>query len=210
MTKERPIIMQADSVRTTLAGRKTMTRRVIKPQPDESVTALVPRRTRAGNVLWGNALWKTKRYGTLIELQPRKCPYGQEGDRLWVKETWMLGDTLQAWDIPEAIAAHNESALYRADVNGEDTTGWGWKSPLFMPRWASRLTLEIVNVKVERLFDITEEDAKAEGVSIDATGTLTYRGAFAITWEAINGKRGYGWENGSNPFVWCIEFRKVE
>jgi hypothetical protein len=93
-----------------------------------------------------------------------------------------------------------------------------WRPSIHMPRWASRITLEIVSVRVERLQDINEEDAKAEGVlpaaygepdyTEDDYGPKNHRDGFQLLWDSINGPRGYGWD--VNPFVWCVEFRRIK
>ena len=136
------------------------------------------------------------------------CPYGKIGDRLWVRETWA--------NILELSPEKN--LVYKAT----DWKGWleyevepiKWSSPLFMPRWASRITLEITNIRVERLQDITEEDAEAEGISWSHSGgpfdNPEIIGAienFAYFWDSLNAKRGYPWD--SNPWVWVIEFKKI-
>jgi hypothetical protein len=211
--KERPIIFTAESVRAILDGTKTQTRRVIKPQPDSTVTGLVPRTTYAGNVLWSNALWETKKYGRLIEMNDRKCPYGHAGDHLWVRETWVKWDGGLVY-LEKSLDKHGnedaDSKRCRLDY------GVTWKSPLFMPRWASRITLEIVGVKAERLNEISETDAKAEGVTPDPNilepkapfpARISHRSTFAAIWDGINAKRGYPWD--SNCWVWAIEFRRV-
>jgi hypothetical protein len=125
------------------------------------------------------------------------CKYGQPGDRLWVKETFWTGGT-------------KEETAYRADAEMPSSAtkmGCKWKPSIFMPRKASRITLEIVNVRVERLQNITEEDANAEGIpSRMSVQTLTPAVAdYAALWESIN---GYGsWT--MNPWVWVIEFKKL-
>jgi len=178
--KERPIIFSDEMVRAILAGEKTQTRRVMKPQPVNLVDAI----------------------------QWEKCPQGIPGDRLWVRETWAAPGYLDHRK-PSDIEDWNP-ILYRADgfIARQFEVGWSWhafmfgrwRPSVFMPRWASRINLEIVNVRVERLQDISEEDAKAEGCK----GIKEFR----ATWGRINAKRGYGWE--SNPYVWVIEFQVKE
>ncbi len=191
--KERPIIFNSDEVRAILEGRKTMMRRVIKPQPHE----IAYRDCYVNEEL--AYFW---RYGKEREdcPRPKDCPFGQPGDRLWVKETWRL-----------PYGAPNRWVDYKAD---DARDGFKWRSPVRMPRWASRITLEIINVHVERLQDISEEDAKAEGVAWVGLGRLgcklgdgSYREGFSFTWDSI-AKRSYGWD--TNPWVWVIEFKQVE
>ena len=175
--KEYPILFSGPMVRAILEGRKTMTRRVIRPLGDHSYWS-------------GN------------------CPYGQPGDRLWVQETW--------WTNGENKSI--ESCAYRArDKSPDHMLGEKWHPSIHMPRWASRLTLENISVRVERVQDISEEDARAEGVDpiVDALGniyaqdgySIGYRLAFTDLWDSINAKRGYSCE--SNPSVWVVEFKPL-
>jgi uncharacterized protein YqfB (UPF0267 family) len=127
------------------------------------------------------------------------CPYGIPGDRLWVRETWAdpCGKRLPVYRADEATAYLNVK----------------WRPSIFMPRWASRITLEVTGVRVERLQDITEEDAQAEGVEARrsmkdgvAPVVYSYQDPFRIIWDSINGKK-YPWSD--NPWVWVIEFRHM-
>lgn len=146
-----------------------------------------------------------------------KCPHGVPGDRLWVRETWYdnLGEVRTSADGRDEV-------YYRADglpdMEGEEHD-LKWRPSIHMPRWASRLTLEIVDVKVERLQGISEEDAVAEGVG-EVGGAIVHRCdsdtkhpaavyQFAQLWDSINGtKHGCSWQD--NPWVWAIEFKKQE
>jgi hypothetical protein len=132
--------------------------------------------------------------------------YGAKGDVLWVRETWLVN-------------AHNET-IYCADwkEKGYEYRGFGWKPSIHMPRWASRICLEVVNIRVERLQNISEEDIAAEGVEacLDCDAYILVHKSdeqhwrtddFVELWNSINGKRGYGWE--TNPYVWAVEFRKL-
>ncbi|HMO85721.1 MAG TPA: hypothetical protein PKC18_12475, partial [Lacipirellulaceae bacterium] len=175
MIKERPILFSSAMVRAILDGHKKQTRRVINP--GKYLSCLDPEDDQ--------------------EQLLKYCPYGQTGDRLWVRETWSDGPN--PWGKP---------VVYRADVTPEMYATYEdcdipryWKSPIYMPRWASRITLEIVGVRVERLQSISQDDAIAEGVFM-----LAYKShvdSFAATWDEINAKRGHSWE--SNPLVWAIE-----
>ncbi|MFN8993924.1 MAG: hypothetical protein ACK5X3_09750, partial [Pseudomonadota bacterium] len=143
------------------------------------------------------------------------CPYGQPGDRLWVREAWLTVD--------------GESAFYRADyapdAKGERDHGVSWRPAMFMPRWASRIELKVTGIRVERLQDISEADAVAEGVERTVTGDGWRRycndeqqeaagltpcssaiGSFQSLWESINGPGAWG----ANPWVWVVEFRRIE
>ncbi len=193
--KERPIIFSSDSVRAILENRKTQTINVIKPQP---LPYWIPATVLANGV----AIFD-EQHG--LDVHRLKCPYGQLGDRLWVRETFCdLGDG----SMPGRV-------LYKASFDDLDAemmrqSGVGmpiWKSPVCMPRWASRITLEIINIRVERLQDISIDDIYAEGcpaISSDADGSELYEW-YSDFWDSINAKRGYSWE--SNPFVWVIEFK---
>lgn len=193
--KERPILFSGEMVRAILDGRKTMTRRVIKPQPDNVTTGPTP--MGANWMAWGMD-------GIVRDLW---CPYGQPGDRLWVRETF-------ATDIQGCPGEYGLS--YRADhidPRGDGPTRIKWTPGIHMFREYSRINLEITNVSVERLQDITEDDAIAEGVQyFIASGKMTrsemsMRSAFAGLWDSINLKRGYGWD--TNPWVWVIEFKRL-
>ena len=179
--KTKPIIFKAEMVTAILAGKKTQTRRIIKPQPENNV-----------NFGYSNnmAYW-----------QPRniKCPYGKIGDKLWVRENFYV--------LPHIWAQHhNEQPVhYSADVvNKQHIEDYVQKPSIHMPRWASRITLEITNIRVERIQDISEDDAKAEGIRYDVNG---FRYEFKHLWDSINKKRGFGWNK--NPWVWVIEFKKL-
>jgi hypothetical protein len=198
--KERPILFSGEMIRALLAGTKTQTRRVMKPQPVE----IAP----------GHLEWKDRR--GLEAAAPIKdagwwfdCPYGHINDRLWVRETWMV----------EHFPSDGSQLIhYRADDTPAGS-GWTaarmWKPSIHMPRAYSRITLEITDVRVERLQDISVVDAEAEGVGsyTRARGVLSAmppdpRWRFVELWNAINGPRGYGWE--TNPFVWVLEFKRVK
>ncbi len=177
----KPIIFNTDMVRAILDGRKTQTRRVI---PRDVVTK--------------NAIASIIRGG---ELGFTKCPYGQVGSKLWVRETWV--PTFQGLDC-----------LYKADETGKPSLFpvSGWKPSIHMPRWASRITLEITEVRVERLQEISEEDAIAEGIPPFAPNGKVQSSTipckhFSTLWDSLNAKRGYGWE--TNPWVWVISFRRA-
>lgn len=182
---ERPILFSGPMVNAIIAGRKTVTRRVVKPQPDEE---------REGHAWWRDGWFRTARYEHSGEDHPASklltCPYVKPGTRLWVRETWrpiLSGRLAGGYD-------------YRADDPSASGEGFmPWKLSIFMPRAASRLTLEVVSVRVERLQDVTEADAVLEG--------LERREHFIRLWNELNGKK-YPWE--SNPFVWRVEFRKLE
>lgn len=153
----------------------------------------------------------------------KHCPYGRVGDRLWLREAWAAQhrfDARKPSEIPAGSKVH-----YRATWEGP--SGLLWRTPIYVPRWASRVTLEITDIRVQRLVDITEQDAATEGFplpnpqpgvlrvkALDGTVTtsrvqtweFTARGSFFHTWASLNGKRA-PWS--SDPFVWVISFKRV-
>lgn len=215
--KERPIIFNTESVRAILAGRKTQTRRVVKNRHfSEDFHA------RSGVVGVAQAL---REYG--IDQLHVKCPYGQSGDRLWVKETFNIGFSEREIDGDPATG-EGMDPVYQADRENEHPMPEyeydKWQSPIFMPRWVCRIILEINEVRVERLQDISEEDAWAEGVNYGWTRDnlsipiekvflpdLKFadpRPTFRSLWDSINGKNNTSWVD--NPWVWVISFRLIE
>jgi hypothetical protein len=140
------------------------------------------------------------------------CPYGQPGDRLWVRETWKPMNDLKGGGIPRWGITCGEGCTWKEGC--PDQSG-PWKPSIFMPRWASRITLEIMDIRVERLQEITEEDALKEGCEREMVADGSSWGAglidavenFEKLWDSINGKK-YPWS--SNPWVWVISFRRSE
>lgn len=201
--KEGPILYSTDNVRAILDGRKTQTRRVIKPQPPEDavVFAWFAPEIKEGKAPEG--CWYEDKNGLKFHC---KCPYGQIGDRLWVRETLFRHPYLD-----EAGYLADETPVFINQTIG-DMAKWQWRKDIlpsiFMPRWASRITLEITRLRVERLQDISEEEAEAEGIVIEKGDYYrTCKGKFHQLWDSLNAKRGFGWE--TNPWVWVIEFIKV-
>jgi len=231
--KERPILFSAPMVRALLAGTKTQTRRVVKGDIVSHSDGSKRRVFMDRDIAEVNALLKERQDSPLKRVA---CPYGQGKDRLWVKETWRTGTRLDAMS-PSQIeqkcrdAGYDKGACcpvrYLADGH---TTQWGDRDTddfghfgktrvsIHMPRWASRLTLEIVSVRVERLNDISEADAIAEGVTAVSSGGVTLftttgvncfqtaKDAYAALWESINGPGS--WD--ANPWVWAVEFRRSD
>jgi len=201
--KERSIIMGPESVRAILDGRKTETRRVIKPQPTD------------GWPQW----WHGKSYGNEAHFRRGAmldyCPYGQVGDRLWVRETFYAQPGLAPLTEPQPIH-------YALDVpDRRQVEDYDLRPSIHMPRWASRITLEIVEVRAERLQDITEEGAIAEGVECwngevwSGKDKAFYSGnelppirRFEAMWDSINARHGYPFF--ANHWMWVITFRRVE
>ncbi len=196
--KERPILFSAPMVRALLDGRKTQTRRVVKPHPYMCLSS-EQWKTRA---LSGVDSYMRPMGSVVLEELLSRCPYGQPRDRLWVRETF---------------AQHQQFAdvAYRADGEEfEDSDGFSWepkwKPSIHMPRNISRIDLEIIGVRVERLQDISEADCAKEGAPFSYSGFAPedapdWRGWYRDLWESINGPGS--WDQ--NPWVWVIEFRRV-
>lgn len=190
--KERPILFSGPMVLAILDGRKTQTRRVVKTQPDFVNSLGIP--------FWPHGKGP---------VDYRLCPYGKTGDLLWVKETFaqILFDP-EIYDSPRASTGLD--LLYRSDDDdGPWYRGVKWKPSIFMPRVFSRIALEITDVRVERVQDIAPSDIEAEGVDRNECGCddcLMHD--FTVLWNSINTKRGFPMS--ANPWVWVIEFRRVE
>ena len=195
--KEHPILFSAPMVRAILEGRKTMTRRIVKPQP-------IPDPVAPDRLLMWNEASMTKDAAFT-----KYCPYGQPADLLWVRETWA---TWPSMDGIKPSKLYNQMIHYRAtfdpeSVNHPPAMPKKWRPSIFMPRWASRITLEVVSVKVERVQDITTNDAMSEGVDTSKHVMGDHCPEFMRLWDSMNAKRGYGWD--VNPWVWVVEFRRV-
>lgn len=186
--KEHPIIFNAEMVRAILEGRKTQTRRVMKPQPSP-----VADWAHGNPELVSCGFDGTNGYASYTggAFKRFRCPYGTPGDQLWVRETWAILD-----DMPDS-----RDIVYRADYPGEKSPEGRWRSPIHMFRWASRITLEVVSVQVERVQDLSTRDCVAEGISQMSNPTPKYpqgtvirkdslRRIFSEVWDSINAKRG--------------------
>ena len=197
------LLLTDGMVRAVLAGLKTKTRRPLKPQPDEG---------RKGSF---------------------SCPFGQVGDRLWIRETFCLEHQVESdqpppftdgrpirWEFagmesdPEGADSMWLQPHYRATDPTPELSYYGseeeptvrWKSSIHMPRWASRITLEITEIRVERVQEITEEEAISEGFFPDDGVSEVY--CFSEAWDSLYAKKGLGWY--ANPWVWVLTFRRVE
>ena len=187
--KERPILFSAPMVRALLVGTKTQMRRIVKARDLE---------------------WMDVHQGLREPDNAERCPYGKPGgDRLYVREAWAAP---HAYDhLPPRLIPQDARIHYAAT---EDRGGLPWRPSIHMPRWASRITLEITSVRMERLQDIDLADALAEGIS--DTGALILDSAgneqggpiaeYAVLWEQINGPGS--WD--ANPWVWVVEFKAIE
>ncbi len=211
--KEQPIIFTGDSIRRILERRKTQTRRVCRDQTPKKYW-------------WGDNLpmipdGKEKYTGWVKDIPkvaigiPTKCPYGIPGDRLWVRERFRV-DKPFTGDLDHDLTTHR--ITYYADDHPKYRDQDKWKPSIFMPRKASRITLEVVSVRVERIQLISNADILAEGVTpveidpIDPPDPWddfhqAYRLPFEKLWNSINAKRGYGWEQ--DPWCWVVEFKPL-
>lgn len=205
--KDRPILFSGPMVRAILEGRKTQTRRVMKPQPPRGFGW--PECSESGT--WAFLREREKR-----EWFDVRCPYGLVGELLWVRESWAMRGLPATLGIRGAKYAAPKAFLYRAD-GGKPPAGIQWVASIHMPRAASRITLEVVGVRVERLWKITEADVLAEGIEpqhLERNREWFLRNdvagvTFSEPWDAINGKRpGCAWRD--NPWVWVVEFRRME
>jgi hypothetical protein len=210
---EKPILFSGPMVRAILAGNKTQTRRVVKLIDfGKSTTNGYDWHFRNQRLLWNDVSDE--------RLLERYAPY-KKGQIIWVRETCRaeeLGPDLvdgvryRADDMFATICNLNEAIVPWLKLRDYNNGRGTWVPSIYMPRWASRISLEVLDVNVERLQEITEEDAMAEGVeSLKIVGSdgpeISARSEFALLWDSINGKK-YPWD--SNPWVWKITFRKVE
>lgn len=199
--KERPILFSGAMVRAILDGTKTQTRRVI------SNVATIGRVTEFGRsdttgYDWtmrdSRLRWNDLRHKQLID----RCPYGQPGDRLWVRETFQRftddGEILYKAG-PAGFEAMNE-------LKRDECPEARWRPAIHMPRWASRITLEVTGVRVERLQEISGADAVAEGVRSRLPDNGIAVAEYRDLWEGINGAESWS----ANPWVWVIEFEVVK
>lgn len=222
--EDRPIVFTGDMVRATLAGRKTMARRCMELQPTIEPSLHTDQK-------WGIvATWPGE---SEFDYYDCHCPYGKPGDRLWVKEAWFEHDDhVHAWGAGNSAEGEGADDMngfwtrYAADgFRAQPPTKWYEREATDMPRWASRLTLEITALWVKRLQDIEEVHARAEGVTgivhdvnveatsltpdghmLSGTGSATWIESFRKGWNERNPDND--WD--SKPWVWVIEFRRIK
>lgn len=207
--KDKPILFNADMIRALLDGRKTQTRRIVKPQPIWIGEPGVPFKTT-------NADPK----GII------NCPYGYRGRLAWVRETTEADETTNDTCVLSRYSADGKPVLYSGSDDPEydgSIAHWDYhqstRPSIHMHRWASRLTLKIIDIRIERVQDISDGDAKAEGCKgwelraychDHDVGIMVYETSceqFKVLWNSINTKRGFGWDK--NPWVWCVSFSVI-
>ncbi len=203
--REKPILFNTEMVKAILDGRKTQTRRVVKPQPEYDIvqTNDSPPRFFDGDFM------------DHVINNYVKCPYGQPGDELWVRETF----TFDIGEMPPIDQNGNpdlkEVIIYKATDHDPACYDGKWIPSIFMPREKSRIQLKVKDIRVERVQDISEDDIKAEGLSMHLmdicvvfsekhNGTYGLREKWIELWNSINFDRGFGWT--LNPWVWVVEF----
>lgn len=192
----KPILFKTEMIRAILDGKKTQTRRVIKPQPIVDYDS--------GYVYWKKSQFDIHGMPLSIEL-PKLCPYGTEGDILYVRETWLNDNHIDG----------KRGYCYKADFSNTFASSVCWAPSLFMPKEAARIYLEIKEVRVERLQNISANSAISEGISLPNYAEQYIKDVdyptppeiFCELWDSINGKK-YSWS--SNPFVWVIEFEQID
>lgn len=200
---DKPIVLSGREVRACLreVDPKTMTRRVVKPQPPAWIDSYVRSASEEHWIPQGVFIKDTMGFfnkGTPCEMRsngsPVRCPYGSPGARLWVRETWA-----------EISGDWGSEVVYAADYgDGSDkAAGVRYRPSIHMPRWASRITLELTDVRVERLQEITAKDVVAEGFPFSSDLDV-----FKATWDKLNARRGFGWS--ADPWVWALSFRRLE
>jgi hypothetical protein len=233
--RERPILFSAPMVRAILEGRKSQTRRIVKPQPVQPAADCHPKnvakhpapyldaycsqRKTPENPRGMSDQWCWWQVDDRQCLPMFRCPYGQPGGRLWVRETWARNTNQVSDTHMDTSVVYRADGEKRAQNNGTDLP---WRPSIHMPRWASRILLEITGVRVERLQKISEADAQAEGIewnpNLDPLGPCKWRhygqpntgiypasSSFETLWKSINGAGS--WD--ANPWVWVVEFKRV-
>ncbi|HCT7774661.1 TPA: morphogenetic protein [Klebsiella pneumoniae] len=229
--KERGMIFNSEMVRAIVSGRKTQTRRIMKVQPESNQLGLLlitdsTKHSDIGKYHWA----ESNATGNHVRSKLFSCPFGAVGDQIWVRETFqgplfdyeLMDEYLEdssKFEKPEFCQYAADGGHRPEYQDADDNLRHGWRPSIHMPRWASRILLEITDVRVERLNAISEEDARAEGI-IDggclncgepepcgcANPEPDATDAFAYLWQSI-----YGQENwNANPWVWVIEFKRVE
>ena len=230
--KERPINFNSEMVKAILEGRKTQTRRVLKPQPKNLPNGAYCdpyNKNYEHFTFWtkDNKMILTAG-GNIKNTAHWKCPHRKTGDRVWVRETWAYcGSEFHKDDYEKGRKNNCNGLMYKATSKLFPVAPYNkWRSPITMPRWASRITLEITDIRVERLQEIEENNCLNEGIKplYDSEGNLClsdkegwenldndfvlgcYKSDFENLWNSL-AKKGFKWED--NPWVWVIEFKRI-
>ena len=228
---ERGMIFNGEMVRAILDGRKTQTRRIMKVQPESNQLGLLlitdsTRHSDIGKYHWA----ESNATGNHVRSKLFSCPFGAVGDQIWVRETFqgplfdyeLMDEYLEdssKFEKPEFCQYAADGGHRPEYQDADDNLRHGWRPSIHMPRWASRILLEITDVRVERLNAISEEDARAEGI-IDggclncgepepcgcANPEPDATDAFAYLWQSIYGQESWN----ANPWVWVISFERIE
>lgn len=214
MKKERPILFSTPMVQAIMAGRKTMTRRLVKPQPaDDTEIAFMPNEPLNWQGEWCPYMWMTEEGESVA----KHCPYGQPGDLLWVREKFtIIGSDIVRGGEGE-ILEENHIYCFKGQKLPHIENLYKWKPSIHLPKAAARIWLEVINVRAERLQDITEEDAIAEGVEQNRDGSWhdyiatdrlwqdAAKPSFISLWMKINGDES--WK--ANSWVWVVSFKII-
>lgn len=210
--KTRPILFSAPMVRALLGGTKTQTRRIVKPQPERVADSTI--------LQYKGGLYQPEKLPENSNIF-KHCPYGQPGEKLWVRETWYCDDfRVQQGPYLEVDGARDLTVYFADNPRPYEAEQPVWRPSIHMPRWASRITLEITSVRVERLQDISEEDARAEGITDGGCTNCgepeakckcdfpmpDARDSYCHLWGQINGPDSWS----ANPWVWCVSFRVLD
>lgn len=212
--KERGMIFNGEMVRAILGGQKTQTRRIVNWRGLSEGLNLNFSGLRVCEYPKGWVIESEIRSSTEWRCQPTPCPFGAVGNRIWVRETFQgpLFDfeQMEAYQEDSSKFKKPEFCVYKADgkpapefFDADENLHCCWRPSIHMPRWASRLTLEITDVRVERLNDISEEDARSEGIS--GSSARDVKEAYTALWRTIYGAES--WQ--SNPWVWVVEFKRI-
>ncbi len=188
MSREKSIIFNSEMVKAILEGQKTQTRRPVKLKKNQRIgTSFIVQD------YWDNTL-------NCVTQKRIDSPYGKVGDRLWVRETFRI------W---RPSLRHKDTLQYKVDSDKWiKDPGNPWKPSIHMPRWASRITLEITDVRVERLKNMSYEDMLKEGLELKTYLGAKLRGRWIYLWNSVYKKTEYKWQN--NPLVWVIDFKRLE
>lgn len=206
MNGERPILFSGPMIRALLSGLKTQTRRAVKSQPHDGAKILVERYhptivDRHGEEQPGEEIYGAY---SLDGEWGCKCPYGQPLDHLWVREAWRT--EVNAYDdLKPSELSGEETIIFESDGEWSKNHTVGRRRPgMFMPRWVSRITLEITGIRIERLQDISKADCTAEGMEGLEDVHAGWHESYAQLVDKLNGNGFWA----ANPWVWCISFRK--